>query len=333
MREQGRRKGTVNPNGAEVERLRLLKGWGQERLEAESRVSRRTIQRVEAGEPALPETLMLLAESLGVSYDSLINMKPEQRSMTSNPIGESSPTIIEAKNEGITIRFERLEIHIDGSSTESEKAKHILSIVSQLMKILPNGNYIKIVFTNTVAGVVILDMLPSTANALAIKSDYSKFVRDGEGSITKVRRAKEAESVREILGHEEPAHSFKLEYLLPMLHELVASIRMERLEYDTFLRTECRRVAPGKTIEQVVPAEYVQELKSYNSIQAIANNNLEHALRSKDVNQILAMFVKCAAAFRKHHMLKESLICNGHEPIMDRHILLVEEITALTWMR
>jgi transcriptional regulator with XRE-family HTH domain len=81
-KDRQQRSGTVLPKGSEIKRLRLLKGWGLEEFEAQSGVSRRNIQRLEAGEATRPDTLGLVAKALGQEYSSLIRTlgEPEPQS-------------------------------------------------------------------------------------------------------------------------------------------------------------------------------------------------------------------------------------------------------------
>ena len=51
----------------EIKRLRIEKGWNQERLAAEVRVTKKTIERWESGRPVYTRNIATLAEKLGVS--------------------------------------------------------------------------------------------------------------------------------------------------------------------------------------------------------------------------------------------------------------------------
>lgn len=55
----------------QIPSLRQQQGWTQERLATESGVGIRTIQRIEAGKEASPETLSLVAEALRVAVRDL----------------------------------------------------------------------------------------------------------------------------------------------------------------------------------------------------------------------------------------------------------------------
>lgn len=59
------REGTVSPNGDEVRRRRLEKGWTQEKLAAQVGCSKRTIENVEVGKPVYIQTLAEIAQALG----------------------------------------------------------------------------------------------------------------------------------------------------------------------------------------------------------------------------------------------------------------------------
>jgi transcriptional regulator with XRE-family HTH domain len=64
-----------------VQKLRLKKGWSQQQLADFSGLSVRTVQRIEAGQPASTETLKSLAAVFEVDFASL-NPEP---SMTATP--------------------------------------------------------------------------------------------------------------------------------------------------------------------------------------------------------------------------------------------------------
>ena len=54
-----------------IQKLRLKKGWSQEQLAQASGLSARTIQRIEAGQPASTETLKSLAAVFEVDFSTL----------------------------------------------------------------------------------------------------------------------------------------------------------------------------------------------------------------------------------------------------------------------
>lgn len=58
-------------NETRIGELRRARGWTQERLAAESGVTARTIQRLEAGSDASLETISLIADALGVPVGEL----------------------------------------------------------------------------------------------------------------------------------------------------------------------------------------------------------------------------------------------------------------------
>jgi len=57
-----------------IQKLRLKRGWSQQQLADASGLSVRTIQRMEAGQPASTETLKCLAAVFGVDFS---NLSPE----------------------------------------------------------------------------------------------------------------------------------------------------------------------------------------------------------------------------------------------------------------
>lgn len=65
-------------NGTRIASLRQERGWTQERLAAKSGVGIRTIQRLEAGRDASPETSSLVAVALGVTVRDLFTVLDEQ---------------------------------------------------------------------------------------------------------------------------------------------------------------------------------------------------------------------------------------------------------------
>jgi transcriptional regulator with XRE-family HTH domain len=71
-----------------VQKLRLKKGWSQQQLADVSGVSARTIQRLEAGQPASMETLKSLAAVFDVEFSSL---QPEPDMTTPTTAQVASP--------------------------------------------------------------------------------------------------------------------------------------------------------------------------------------------------------------------------------------------------
>lgn len=67
-----------------VQKLRLKRGWSQQQLAEASGLSVRTIQRIEAGEPASTETLKSLAAVFEVHFATL-NPEQDMTSTTANP--------------------------------------------------------------------------------------------------------------------------------------------------------------------------------------------------------------------------------------------------------
>ena len=70
-----------------IQKLRLKHGWSQQQLAEASGLSVRTIQRIEAGQPASVETLKSIAAVFEVDFSTL---DPEKQSMmtTDNKLGE-----------------------------------------------------------------------------------------------------------------------------------------------------------------------------------------------------------------------------------------------------
>ena len=67
-----------------VQKLRLQHGWSQKQLAQASGLSTRTVQRIEAGEPASTETLKSLAAVFEVDFSSL-NPESTMNEATSSP--------------------------------------------------------------------------------------------------------------------------------------------------------------------------------------------------------------------------------------------------------
>jgi transcriptional regulator with XRE-family HTH domain len=67
-----------------VQKLRLKHGWSQQQLADASGLSVRTVQRIEAGEPASTESLKSLAAVFEVDFSTL-NPEPTMNTTTLNP--------------------------------------------------------------------------------------------------------------------------------------------------------------------------------------------------------------------------------------------------------
>jgi transcriptional regulator with XRE-family HTH domain len=81
-----------------VQKLRLKRGWSQQQLAEASGLSVRTVQRIEAGQPASTETLKSLAAVFEVDFSSL-DPQPEQPAMTSTSTTTASPQILAERQE------------------------------------------------------------------------------------------------------------------------------------------------------------------------------------------------------------------------------------------
>src|SRR5262245_15629096 len=67
-----------------IQKLRLKRGWSQEQLAEASGLSARTIQRIEAGQPASAETLKSIAAVFEVDFSTL-NLETAMDAVTANP--------------------------------------------------------------------------------------------------------------------------------------------------------------------------------------------------------------------------------------------------------
>jgi len=77
----GMQKGTRETLSAKVQILRKERAWSQDQLAGASEVSLRTVQRVENGKAASPETLQAFAAAFGVNIKALTscqNGKPDK---------------------------------------------------------------------------------------------------------------------------------------------------------------------------------------------------------------------------------------------------------------
>jgi transcriptional regulator with XRE-family HTH domain len=86
------RSGTHTPNGVEIRRLRILRGWNQEGFAQKVGVGKRTIERVENGRPTTIVVLKLVADALDVEVGTILG------GAESNGDGHSQPHVI--KTEG-----------------------------------------------------------------------------------------------------------------------------------------------------------------------------------------------------------------------------------------
>lgn len=96
----GSERGTVVPNGIEIRRLRKLQNITQERLATATGLERKTVSRIENGNPTLPGTLSLIAEVLGTPLQELIK-------------GESCVTDVLSCPPGIAAHIETFDGFID----------------------------------------------------------------------------------------------------------------------------------------------------------------------------------------------------------------------------
>lgn len=87
----------------QVQKLRLIKGWSQQQLADFSGLSVRTVQRIEAGQPASTETLKSLAAVFEVEFSSL-NPEP---SMTTATAATATPSNISEREESEAFRHVR----------------------------------------------------------------------------------------------------------------------------------------------------------------------------------------------------------------------------------
>src|SRR5690242_18361470 len=87
----GLRKGTVKPNGPEIERRRQGKGWTQDDLEKKVGCGIRTIQRLENGESALVRTIAELAGALGCEPKDLLISQDSAPVPSDFVVGNSPP--------------------------------------------------------------------------------------------------------------------------------------------------------------------------------------------------------------------------------------------------
>jgi len=86
-------RGMVKPDGAKVRKLRKLKALTQEDLAGKSGYDRRTIQRIEAGNPTRPFTLAAVAETLGVTLEELLADRPSGRKGARQEAAEVAPAV------------------------------------------------------------------------------------------------------------------------------------------------------------------------------------------------------------------------------------------------
>ena len=68
-----------------IQKLRLKRGWSQEQLAKASGLNVRTIQRIEAGQPASTETLKSIAAVFEVDFSTL-NQETVMNATTAEPV-------------------------------------------------------------------------------------------------------------------------------------------------------------------------------------------------------------------------------------------------------
>lgn len=77
-----------------VQKLRLKHGWSQQQLADASGLSVRTVQRIEAGDPASTESLKSLAAVFEVDFSTL-NPEPAMNTTTLNPTEQQEQDVFE----------------------------------------------------------------------------------------------------------------------------------------------------------------------------------------------------------------------------------------------
>src|SRR5262245_22547008 len=68
---RGRSRG-LQPDGEQIQRLRRDKGWTQKQLADEVGFAKKTVERLENGEPTRRQTLQVVADALGVRVEDLL---------------------------------------------------------------------------------------------------------------------------------------------------------------------------------------------------------------------------------------------------------------------
>ena len=131
MAEQESRR-SVNPNGKLIDSLRKRKGWTIEDFAGESRIARRTIQKVLAGQPIEIATLKIVADSLGVDYASLLLADPSPSTATDS---HSSNTIIihEETDGSVTVKIHVELAFAEGASRDSPQIRAIEVFLRDLL--------------------------------------------------------------------------------------------------------------------------------------------------------------------------------------------------------
>lgn len=80
----------------QIRLMRLKKGWSQEQLAEMSGLSTRTIQRIERGATASPETLKCLAAVFGTDFETLQeHIQMPQQDVLSNPMTQAEQEAVE----------------------------------------------------------------------------------------------------------------------------------------------------------------------------------------------------------------------------------------------
>lgn len=95
----------IKPNGGLIRSLRYERGWTQQILAKNSKVSKKTIENMESGQTARPQTLKGVAQALGVSIDRLLSLP------TGDPRPQESLADISKKIKEIEYRLESFELY------------------------------------------------------------------------------------------------------------------------------------------------------------------------------------------------------------------------------
>ena len=125
---------SVKPNAKLIDSLRKRKGWTIEDFAGESGLALRTVQNAIAGIGVGIKTLKIIADCLGVEYESLL--VPEAMSETSVNIQQNPVTISEEADGSVSVTI--LTDLIFGQG-ESVKSKKIQSIRIYYQDILPKN--------------------------------------------------------------------------------------------------------------------------------------------------------------------------------------------------
>lgn len=101
---------TENPH-MQIQKLRLQRGWSQQQLAEFSGLSSRTIQRIEAGQPASPETLKSLAAVFEIPFTDL-QAPPEMPATVTLPPTASITELEEAAALRHVRQLRRFYLHL-----------------------------------------------------------------------------------------------------------------------------------------------------------------------------------------------------------------------------